>query len=47
MKRHKIILPMLWNRELQFWTSVNFEVEYFLNKETGGVLTDTMLDFHD
>ena len=31
---------MLRNRELQFWTTVNFEVEYFLNEETVDVLTD-------
>ena len=30
-----------------FWTPVNFEVEYFLNKETEGVLTDTVIDFYD
>ena len=47
MKRHKIIVPMLRNRDLQFWTTVNFEIEYILNEETGGVLTDTVMDFHD
>ena len=47
MKRHKTILPMLRNRELQFRTTVNFEIEYFLNEETEGVLTDTVIDFHD
>ena len=31
MKRHKILLPMLRNGELKFWTPVNFEVDYFLN----------------
>ena len=36
---------MLRNRELQFWTTVNFEVEYFLNGETEGVLTDTVIYF--
>ena len=36
------ILP-LRNGELIFWTAVNFEVEYFLNEETEGVLTDTMM----
>ena len=41
MKRHKSIGPMLRNGELKFWTPVNFEVEYFLNEETEGVLTDT------
>ena len=40
MKRHKIILPMLRNRELRFWTTVDFEIKYFLNEETVGVLTD-------
>ena len=44
MKRHKIILPMLRNRELKFWTTVNFEIEYFLNEETEGILTDTYCD---
>ena len=44
MKRHKIILPMLRNGELQFLiTAVNFEIEYFLNEETEGVLTDTVM----
>ena len=43
MKCHKIILPMLRNWELKFWTPVNFEVEYFPNEETEGVLTDTMI----
>ena len=43
MKRHKIILPMLRNTEVKFWTPVNFEVEYFLNEETEGVLTDTVI----
>ena len=39
MKRHKSISHMLRNRDLSFWTPVNFEVEYFLNEETEGVLT--------
>ena len=43
MKRHKSIGPMLRNRELKFWTPVNFEVEYFLKEETEGVLTDTVI----
>ena len=43
MKRHKSIGPMLRNGELKFWTPVNFEVEYFLNEETEGVLTDTVI----
>ena len=47
MKRHKSIGPMLRNRELKFWTPVNFEVEYFLNEETEGVLTDTVIYFFD
>ena len=46
MKRHKIVLPMLRNRKLQFWTTVNFEIEYFLNEETEGALTDTVMDSH-
>ena len=38
---------MLRNRELQFWTTVNFEVEYFLNEETEGVLTVAVIYFYD
>ena len=34
-------------RDLSFWTPVNFEVEYFLNEETQGVLTDTVIYFYD
>ena len=33
--------------DLKFWTPVNFEVEYFLNEETEGVLTDTVIYFSD
>ena len=40
MKRHNSIGSLLRNGELKFWTPVNFEVEYFLNEETEGVLTD-------
>ena len=47
MIRHKIKLPMSRNRELQFWTIVSFEIQYFLNEETGSVLTNTVMDFHD
>ena len=47
MKRHKSIGPMLRNGELTFWTPVNFEVEYFLNGETEGVLTDTVICLSD
>ena len=43
MKRHKSISHMLRNRDLSFWTPVNFEVEYFINEETEGVLTDTVI----
>ena len=39
MKRHKILLPLLRNGELKFWTPVNFEVEYFLNEEIEGVMS--------
>ena len=46
-KRHKSIGPMLRNGELKFWTPVNFEVEYFLNEETEGVLADTVIYFSD
>ena len=38
---------MLRNEELKFWTLVNFKVEYFLNEETEGVLTDTVIYFYD
>ena len=47
MKRHKSISPMLRNRDLSFWTPVNFEVENFLNGETEGVLTDIVIYFYD
>ena len=47
MKRHKSIGPVLRDGELKFWTSVNFEVEYFLNDETEGVLTDTVIYLSD
>ena len=48
MKRHKSIGPyMLRNVELKLWTPVNFEVEYFLNEETEGVLTDTVIYLPD
>ena len=47
MKRHKSIGPTSMNGELQFWTPVNFEVEYFLNEETEGVLTDTVIYLSD
>ena len=47
MKRHKSIGPRIRNKELKFWIPVNFEVEYFLNEETEGVLTDTVIYFSD
>ena len=47
MKRHKSISPMLRKRDLSFWAPVNFEVEYFLNEETEGVLTDTVIGLYD
>ena len=47
MKRHKSISPMLRNRDISFWTPANFEVEYFLNDETEGVLTETAIYFYD
>ena len=47
MKRHKFTTPMLRNWDLSFWTPVNFEVEYFINEETEGVLTDTVIYFSD
>ena len=37
----------LVNWDLSFWTPVNFEVEYFINEETEGVLTDTVTYFSD
>ena len=40
MKRHKFTSPIGTNWDLSFWTPVNFEVEYFFNKETEGGLTD-------
>ena len=43
MKRHKSISTILRNRDLSFWTPVNFEVEYFLNEETEGVLIDSVI----
>ena len=46
-KRHKSIGPLLRNEELKFWTPVNFKVKYFLNEETDGVLTDTVIYFSD
>ena len=47
MKRHKSIGPMLMNGELKFSTAVKFEVEYFPNEETEGVLTDNVIYFSD
>ena len=47
MKRHNSIGPMLRNRELKLWTPVNFKVEYVLNEETEGVLTDSVIYFSD
>ena len=32
---------------LIFSTIVKFEFEYFLNEETEGILTDTLMNFHD
>ena len=37
----------LRNGDLQFWTPVNIEVKYFLNEETEGVLSDTVIYFSD
>ena len=37
---------MLRQRDL-FWSSVSFEIEYFLNEETEVILTDTRKNFHD
>ena len=47
MERHKSTSPMLGNWDLSFLTPVNFEVEYFINEETEGVLTDTVIYFSD
>ena len=47
MKRHKFTSPIGTNWDLSFWTPVNFEVEYFINDETEGVLTDTVTYFSD
>ena len=40
-------LVPLRNWDLSFWTPVNFEVEYFINEETEGALTDTVTYFSD
>ena len=40
---HPLCRRELRNRELQFWTTVNFEVEYFINEETEDVLNDTVI----
>ena len=45
MKRHKFTSPIGTNWDLKFWTPVNFEVEYFINEETEGALTDTVTYF--
>ena len=45
MKRHKSTSPMIRNWDLSFWTTVNFEVEHFINEETEGGLTDTVIYF--
>ena len=47
MKRQKSTSPMLRNWDLSFWTPVNFQVEYVINEETEGVLTDTVIYFSD
>ena len=47
MKHQKSMSPMLKNGDSKFWTPVNFEVEYFFNEETEGVLTDTVIYFSD
>ena len=47
MKRQKSMSPMLRNGDSKFWTPVNFEVEYFLNEEAEGVLTDTVIYLSD
>ena len=39
---------MLRQRDLwTFWTTVNFERCFFLNEETEGVLTDTLMNLLD
>ena len=47
MKCHKSASPMLRNWDLSFWMLVNFEVEYFINEETEGVLTNTVIYLSD
>ena len=51
MKHHKSTSPMyvleLRNWDSSFWTPVNFEVEYFINEETEGILTDTVIYLSD
>ena len=44
MKRHKFTSPI---GTYNFGTPVNFEVEYFINEETDGALTDTVTYFSD
>ena len=34
-------------RSSLFWTTVNFEFEYFFNEDTDGVLTDTLMNFQN
>ena len=46
MKRRKKYLRLMLRNRV-FWTTINFEIEYFLNEETEGVLTDTVKYFHD
>ena len=44
---HKFTSPIGTTWDLEFWTPVNFEVEYFINEETEGALTDTVTYFSD
>ena len=38
---------MLNRPEMPHAPTVNFEITYFLNEETVGVLADTLMNFHD
>ena len=34
-------------KKINFSTTVNFKIEYFISEETEGVLTDSLTNFHD
>ena len=41
------ISPTRRQQDIFFCTTVNFEIECFLNEGTEDVLTDTLMNFHD